>query len=158
SDGSGAAGTDYVATSGTLTFGPGISKQTFSVQLKDNRIVDGNRTVNLTLSNPGGGALLGTPAAAVLTIVDNDTAGNVRFSKPSYSVRVSAGTVTITVTRSGGSAGRVTVNYMTNGGTAVAGVDYVATFGTLGFGPGVNSQTFTITLINNGGHNLTVNL
>jgi Calx-beta domain len=71
---------------------------------------------------------------------------------------VSAGTAKITVMRSGGSGGRVTVDYATSDGTAVAGVDYVATAGTLGFAPGVNGQTFAIPLINSGGSNRIVNL
>jgi Bacterial Ig-like domain (group 3)/Calx-beta domain/Right handed beta helix region len=70
SNGTAVAGVDYVAKSGTLAFGPGVTKQSFTVQLMNNFVVNSNRTVNLTLSNPGGGAVLGTPAAAVLTIVN----------------------------------------------------------------------------------------
>jgi hypothetical protein len=66
------AGRDYTAAAGTLTFGPGVTSQTFTVPLRDNGLVtlDG-LTVNLTLSQPGGGATMGT-AAAVLTIADSD--------------------------------------------------------------------------------------
>jgi Calx-beta domain len=67
SDGTARAGVDYVAASGALTFAPGVTQRTFTVKLIANRV--GNRTVNLTLSNPGGGALLGTPTSAVLTIL-----------------------------------------------------------------------------------------
>ncbi|PYM65633.1 MAG: hypothetical protein DMD79_04475, partial [Candidatus Rokuibacteriota bacterium] len=72
--------------------------------------------------------------------------------------RASGGSITIQVHRDAGNAGGVTVNYATSNGTAVAGVDYVATSGTLTFGAGVNDKTFTISLINNGGGNRTVTL
>ena len=39
----------------------------------DDTAVEGNETVGLTLSSPTGGAALGTPASATLTILDNDT-------------------------------------------------------------------------------------
>src|SRR5205823_5730175 len=73
SDGTAKAGTDYTAASGTLTFGPGETSQTFTVPLRDNGLVtlDG-LTVTLTLSQPGGGATLGSAATAVLTLLDDD--------------------------------------------------------------------------------------
>jgi hypothetical protein len=75
-DGTAHAGTDYTATSGTLTFGPGQTSQTFTVTPLDNGLVTVNGlTVNLTLSQPGGGATLGSPATAVLTIQDEELPG-----------------------------------------------------------------------------------
>lgn len=64
--------TDYTTASGTLLFNAGESTKTFDVLLIDNAYVDGNRTVNLTLSNPSG-AILGAQFSSVLTIRDNDT-------------------------------------------------------------------------------------
>ena len=62
------AGTDYSAASGTLTFTAGQTSQTFTISILDNPAAGGDRTVNLTLSNPGTGAVLGSPTTAVLTI------------------------------------------------------------------------------------------
>jgi hypothetical protein len=69
SNGTGSAGRDYDATSGTLTFPAGQLTETFTVTLLDDPNATGSaRTVNLALSKPGGGATLGTISTAVLTI------------------------------------------------------------------------------------------
>ncbi len=68
SDGTAVAGSDYPATTGTLTFNTGeTSKSIFITFLNDN-VLEGDETLNLTLSNVTGGAVLGTPTTAVLTI------------------------------------------------------------------------------------------
>ena len=75
SDGTATAGTDYSATSGTLAFAEGEVTKTFAIPILDDRQAEGNETVNITLSNPTGGANLGSPSAAVLTINANDASG-----------------------------------------------------------------------------------
>ncbi len=71
-DGTASSSTDYLATSGTLHFSAGETFKTFSVPLVDDLYVEGNETVKLSLSNPSGGAFLGSPNIGTLTIVDND--------------------------------------------------------------------------------------
>ncbi len=67
-----------------------------------------------------------------------------RFSiTPSSPSVVEGGDATITVTRTGGSDGRVTVNYATSNGTAETG-DYDAASGTLIFEDGETSKTFLV--------------
>lgn len=68
SDGTVKAGFNYAATSGTLTFAGGQASKTFTVPLKDASGPVGVQTINLTLSNPTGGADIGAPSTAVLTI------------------------------------------------------------------------------------------
>jgi len=70
--------------------------------------------------------------------------GSLQFNAASYNVNENQGTATITVARTGGSAGSVTVNYATSNGTATAGSDYTATSGTLTFAPGMVTQTITV--------------
>jgi len=72
SDGTASSPGDYLATSGTLHFNAGETFKTFSVSLVDDLYVEGSETVKLSLSNPSGGALLGSPNTSTLTIVDND--------------------------------------------------------------------------------------
>jgi hypothetical protein len=77
SNGSATAGVDYVAASGTLAFADGQTSQTFTVSLLNSGNPDGNETFNLTLSGPAGGATLGAPGTAVVTLIElND---DVRF-------------------------------------------------------------------------------
>ncbi len=56
-DGTAAAGADYTAASGTLTFAPGETAKTVSVALLDDSHDEGKETFSLTLSNPQGAYL-----------------------------------------------------------------------------------------------------
>jgi len=62
-------GVDYTPVSGTLTFGFGVTMQSFVVPIIDDPTLLIDKTVKLVLSSPTGGAELGTPSSAILTIV-----------------------------------------------------------------------------------------
>ncbi len=161
SNGSANSPADYNATSGTLTFGCNETSKTFTVTINDDTLDEADETINLKLTNPTGGATLGGLSSAVLTILDDDTAGTVQFSAALYSVSENAGAATITVTRTGGSASGVTVSYSTSDGTAQSGLDYTMTAGPLTFGANVTSLTFTIPINNDSlpeGADETINL
>ena len=69
SNGTALAGRDYVPASGTLTFQPGQTLATFAVTILPNTAqATGTRTLNLTLSQPAGGAALGSITMATLAI------------------------------------------------------------------------------------------
>jgi len=129
SDGTAHAGTDYTAASGMLNWSNGDSStKSFSVPILHGAT---GGTVNLTLSSAGGGATLGSPSTAVLTIQAPQSAGALGFVQVSPSVSEAAGSVAVQVSRTGGSSGAVSVNYATGGGTAVPGTNYTSTSGTL---------------------------
>jgi beta-glucanase (GH16 family) len=64
---------DYIPSSGTLTFAPNVTQQSFTIQTIDNQKYQGQRGVLVELSNPTGGALLGIPPIARLAILDNES-------------------------------------------------------------------------------------
>jgi sugar lactone lactonase YvrE len=68
-DGSATAGKDYFAQSGTVTFAPGQTSRTILLATKEEPVLDGNETFSVQLSNPTGGATIGTGSGTV-TIVD----------------------------------------------------------------------------------------
>jgi uncharacterized delta-60 repeat protein len=86
-----------------------------------------------------------------LTILDDDFAGQISFSQAFYDADERGTNVSITVVRTGGVGGNVSVDYtVADGPTATNGVDFIATGGTLNFGPGVMATNFTITILDNG--------
>jgi hypothetical protein len=149
------SGVDYLPAAGTLSFASGEVSKTFNVTVCNDSIDESNETINLTLSAPTGGASLGSPASAVLTIIDDDTSSgtfsinDVRITEPN------TGTVNavFTVTYSDDSA-PASVQFSTSNGRATAGQDYAAVNGTVTFGTPLNgsdqtslSQTKTINVV-----------
>ena len=75
SNGTATAPGDYTAVSQDVIFANNdTAAKTVSIPIIDDAIVEANETVNLALSNPTGGATLGSPNTAGLTITDNDVA------------------------------------------------------------------------------------
>jgi hypothetical protein len=103
----------------------------------------------------------GTNASCSASLLST-TNGTLALSASTYSVAQSAGTVTITVNRTGGNTAE-SVNYATSNGTAVAGTDYTAESGTLNWAASnVAAQTFTVPVSNatafTGGKTFTITL
>jgi hypothetical protein len=72
-DGTAAAGSDYTAASGTLTFAPGEVAKTFQVPVTSDSGFEADETFQVALSNATGGANLGSPATATVTVTNDDT-------------------------------------------------------------------------------------
>ena len=76
SNGSATAGSDYTAKSGTVNWADNDdNNKTVTVAILNDTAQEGNEAFTVTLSNPGGGATLGSPAAATVTIGANDGGG-----------------------------------------------------------------------------------
>lgn len=149
SNGTAAAGADYTTTSGILSWGDGdTAGKTFAVPITNDTLDEANETFRVTLSTPTGGATLGVPATAKVTITDNDVQPTVEFSAAAANGSEAVTPAVFTVTLAAASAKTVKVNYATAGNTATAGSDYSTTAGTLTFNPGVTSRTISVPITN----------
>ncbi len=144
SNGSAKVGVDYTAVSQTLDWADGDSStQDVLIPIIDNVHASGDLTVNLNLGDPTGGALLGDPDTATLTITLGDAV--VQFADAQYPANISAGVAQIVVTRSGDLGGTVSATLSSPGGNDVAAFQEMVTFG-----PDATSTTVRVPLQNDG--------
>jgi len=137
----------YDPVTNTVFFDPGQTVQNAFIPINNDKQVLGDQTVTMVLASPTN-TLLSTPAAATLTIIENSTApGTLEFSSPSYVVSENGTNAYLNVLRTNGVTGVVTVDYFTRDGTAVAGLKYAATNGTLVFADGETSKTIVVPII-----------
>lgn len=166
SDGTAVNGVNYTGVTNTLSWGDqDISVKTMNVQTLQDNVVDGSLLVNLSLFNAtnigntnNDNLILYAPTNATLTIVESDSYGSLNFAAPvsdgvpNFNVLQNAGQALITVVRSGGTTGALTVNYATANdtnppatfSTALAGTNYGETNGVLVFPSGVTSTNFVV--------------
>ena len=140
------AGTDYVATSGTVTIPAGSTIGTFNVVVNGDTTFESDETLRVTLSGASSNATIGT-STATGTITNDDVAPLPTLSIANVSkAEGNSGTsnLVFTVTLSQAAAAPVTVNYATSNLTATAGTDYVATSGTVTIPAGSTTGTFNV--------------
>ena len=129
------SGTDYVSTSGTLTFNPGETTRTIGVPILGQSLPGPAKDFFLTLTNPTNATL--AKGAGIGTIIYS-LPGSLTLYIDDPSLREgNTGTTLLgfTLSLSRAIPGSVTVNYATADGTAQAGVDYAARSGTVTFPP-----------------------
>ena len=146
-DGTAAAGSDYTATTGTLTFAAGETAQAIAVDILDDTDSEVAETFTVNLSNAVGITLAHSIATG--TIADNEVATLPELSVDTVSVDESAGTATFTVSLSPASDSAVTVDFATADGTAqdvVFGPDYGSVSGSLAFEAGETAKAIAVTI------------
>ena len=143
-DGTATAANDYISTSGTLTFNPGITSQTLDVTIVQDAIDEAHETFDVVLSNSTNATI--SDATGVMTITDDESIPSLSIADAS-TIDETAANLTATVTLSGQSSSTVTVDYATSDGTASAAADYTNTSGTLTFNPKHTTQTFNIPIL-----------
>ena len=147
-DGTATAGSDYAATSGTLTFMPGTTTQTINVPILGDTLHEADETFTVTLGSATNATVVAANAVSTGTILNDDAAPGLSINDVNVPLAATGSTPFLfTVTLSAASALPVTVNYATAPGTAIAGGDYTTTSGTLTFAPGVTNQTITVPVL-----------
>jgi len=145
---------DFYSNSAVDPSGNGEGAQFFNTT-SVNTDANGDATINVTFP-------VGLPAGRAITATATDPGGNTsefsaadstgllgsaQFSINSIKVIEDLGTLKVTVLRTGGSSGTLTVDYATADGTATAGQDYMSSSGTLTFNNGESSKTIEIPIL-----------
>jgi hypothetical protein len=145
-NGTALAGSDYTATTGTVTFTGAQTTQTVSVPLTNDALDEADETLTLTLSNPSNTLIASGQGTATGTILDDDAAPTLNVANAPNVNEPDSGTVnqTFTVTLSAVSSLPVSVVIGTVPGTATAQVDYDTNAQQLTFAPGQTTKTFTV--------------
>ena len=140
-DGDATAGSDYTATSGSVTFAAGVTSMNVAVPILGDRVGEADEIFFVNLSSSD--ASLGDSQAMAI-IFDNEP----RISIADASVTEgNSGTTVLSfiVTLSASYDAVVTVRFDTQDGSATTGNnDYVAASGTLTFAPGSTSQPINV--------------
>lgn len=146
-DGTATAPADYAALPlSTLTFAPGETSKTITVDVQGDAMFEADETLFVNLSDPLNAIVLDPQGQG--TIANDDSSPTVRISDASKAEGDAglAGAV-FDVTLSNPSSQVVSVRYATADGSAIAPEDYVAVaLSTLTFAPGEVSKSISINL------------
>ncbi|PYQ87572.1 MAG: hypothetical protein DMG02_20530 [Acidobacteria bacterium] len=143
-NGTAATPRDYTAASGTLTFTPGQTSKTVTVNVNGDTTKENNETFALRLSNAVN-AILGDNEG-LGTILDDDNTPHMSVSSTSL-VEGNNGqkSMVMAVSPTNDSAWPMTVDYTTSAGTAAReGIDYLPVTGTLTFPPETLDPQFIV--------------
>ena len=139
--------TDYsYSSTGTMIFAPGETVKTMRYALTGDVAAEPAESFVVQISSPVNGAI-GTPYATV-TIASQITHSGVSWVRVDNATVDESSSAAFVVTLSEPALDNVQVHYATANGTAIAGLDYVATSGTVGFAPGQTTQTVWVPIIN----------
>ena len=143
------AGSDYVATAGSVTFAPGQQSAFVTVNVIGNGFAEANERFTLTVTPRGAGMPSVTGTA---TILDDDTGGGVPVISATAGafaeISSSYAELLYTITLSEASAAPISVGVRTlTTGTATSGVDFYARNTTITFEAGQTSRTVAISAI-----------
>lgn len=138
----------FAVPSTTLTFAPGETEKTVTVQLVGDETDEPDESFTLQLTNATGGATIPPPAFGTGTIIDDDPPPTVSIADASVTEQSNATSLmAFKISLSRASAKTVTVKWATADGTATAPADYTQTNNQITFSPGTVSQNITVQIV-----------
>ncbi len=146
-NGTATAGSDYTATTGTLTFAAGETVKTVVVDINDDATAEGFERLFLNLSEANGATILDGQAQGIIGASDATATSQPRISVKDIIVGESDGYVDVVVSLSSPGQNTVTVNYVTANESATYNNDYIYSSGTLTFAPGETTKVVRVELI-----------
>ncbi|MBL0164967.1 MAG: Ig-like domain repeat protein [Xanthomonadales bacterium] len=144
--GTATSGTDYAGGVTSVTIPANGTTATITIDPTADNTIEADETVILTVAT-GAGYIVGTPASATGTIVDNDTA-NVSAAGAVNPEGNANNTMQFNLQLDVATPGGFNINYQTRDDTAIAGSDYVAASGSVSFtGTAGESHSISIGII-----------
>jgi hypothetical protein len=140
--------TDFSLPAGTATISAGDRDVNIAMLVQNDAVYEPDELVQVVLTNPVG-ATMGDRDTLVYTIQNDDPVPQVEFSFNGSSGDESDTDVEIYVDLNLASQLPVTVDYLAQDSSAIAGVDYNLPGGTLTFPPGTLSDTISVTVADN---------
>jgi hypothetical protein len=142
-DGTAVAGSDYAATSGTLTFAPGTTSLPLNITLLADAVDEPDETFTVNLSNATNVNPL-NQGGSQCTILNDDGPPKLYFTSSNYVISEGDGRAILTVFRLGRADDPVSVDYLTSDNGATQTRDYTIAAGTLRFATGELTKTFSV--------------
>ena len=144
--GTATSGSDYTLSNGTATILAGQTSTTIEIPIIDDTLKELDETIIVTLSSPVN-ATPGGNNVYTYTIIDNDSSSTIEFTNTSGEGSLGATPVNIPVSLSAISGADVTASY-TISGTAVNGVDYNLSNGTITILKGQTTANISLPILN----------
>ena len=141
---------DFADTDGHVTIAQGATTATITVATTDDSTYEGDHYFRVTLGTPTGTDAPGvhpTKGTATGTITDKADLPTVAFASATASAAEDAGTIDVTVTKTGTTAVPLSIYWTTADNTAAHPTDYTAQSGYLEFDTGDTTKTLTIPIV-----------
>ena len=146
-DDSAQGGSDYAAASGVLSFAPGETAKTLTLNLVDDDLAEGDESFQVVLGNPGNATLADAVGAVMISRNDTPPIGQPQIVATPLVVAEGDTVVNFVVQLSTSSSNEVRVNFGVNAGTAAGNADFRGYAGTLVFAPGETVKTLPVPVI-----------
>ncbi|MBL1179034.1 DUF4347 domain-containing protein [Pantanalinema sp. GBBB05] len=145
------ADNDYTANSGTLTFNPGVTRQTITIAVNGDTTFEADETFQVALSAATNGTLSTTAQTATGVIGNDDAIPVYTFSTANYRTLEGNGLniIPLAITRSGNLSQAASVQVQLSNGSAIAGRDFVGGVITVSFAVGQSVAYLPVQILGN---------